>query len=365
MGHGMMGRAVVSFVGLVVGLAGAASVAVAQEYDIDWVSFGYGGNPASRDPWGGLVDGRGSVAYEYRMGRYEITTGQWMEFVNTFSTQSDDMALFGEPFTWGATIDWSYDGPGFLWKLSNGIEHAEMVPVHGISWRLAAMYANWRHNGMSSDLSAIEDGAYDTSTFTTNGGIFNDQLTHHPDARYWIPSLDEWVKAAHYDPDRYGNGQGGWWDYADGSDDPLYPGFPGEGETSATLDWDGAYLPLGSYTDAQSPWGLFDVSGGTMEWTEEATSDRRFRWLDGAPVFHPADFLLIDRVDQMADGRPEAGGIVHGLRLASTVPAPSWTGILAMAGGFALTRRRRSRWNGGVAREQSHPAKCDWMWALG
>lgn len=332
--------------GLLAGLGLATSAAGAQTYEIDWVTIGDVGNPAYQGSDGNLIDDRGSVGYEYRIGRYEITTGQWMEFVNTFSTQSDDMALFGEPSVWGATIDWSYGGPGFRWKLNGSLDNPEMVPVHGLSWRMAAMYANWMHNDRSSDLSAIENGAYDTSTFTTNNdGTFNDQLTRNPDARFWIPSLDEWVKAAHYDPNKNGAGQGGWWDYPDGSDDPLYPGFPGEGETSATLDWDGAYLPLGSYADVQSPWGLFDLSGGTMEWTEEATSDRRLRWLDGAPVFYPEDFLLIDRIDQMADGVPGSQAPVHGFRVAGAIPAPSAAAYLVMAGGLALTRRRRSQCN--------------------
>ena len=86
--------------------------------------------------------------------------------------------------------------------------------MNGITWRTAAKFSNWLHNDKASSIAALQDGAYDTSTFTTNPNqTFNDQLTHHPVAKFWIPTLDEWIKAAHYDPNRYGPGEGGYWEY--------------------------------------------------------------------------------------------------------------------------------------------------------
>ncbi len=345
MKHGLftnsLARSLGFIAGLGVGLGLAAGAALGQGYDIDWVTIGDVGNPAYENQFGGIVDGRGSVGYEYRIGRYEVTTSQWMEFVNTFSTQSDELRNFGRPSYWGATPDGSYDGPGIRWKLNNAIEHAELLPVHGIDWREAAMLANWLHNNKSSDLSAIENGAYDTSTFTRNNdGSFNDQLTRSPDARFWIPSLDEWAKAVHYDPDRFGFGQGGWWEQPNGTDTELLPGLPGRGQTSASLEDAGLNIPLGAYLDVQSPWGLFDVSGGTLEWTEEATNDRQFRWADGAPTRAGEDFLLVDRADQMADGRPWIGGLRYGIRLAAAVPAPGTSLLLALTLPYLLRRQR-------------------------
>lgn len=275
-----MVRFLVIFVAI--GLAASArAVAAPGGEDIDWVVIGDPNNVAYHNQWGGVVDGRGSVPYEYRIGRYEVTTAQWMEFVNTFSTQSDDMRHFGIPFSWGAIADGEYNGPGTRWKINPWMPDAASHPVHGIDWRIAARFCNWLHNGKSSDLSTIEDGAYDAGTFSLNGdGTFNDQATRHPGARFWIPSLDEWAKAAHYDPNYDGPGRGGWWIYPGGSDDALVPGHPGEGDTSATLYLEGEHIPLGAYGHVASPWGLLDLSGGTMEWTEEMSSDRKFPWAD-------------------------------------------------------------------------------------
>src|SRR5690606_38351242 len=104
-----------------------------------------------------------------------------------------------------------------------------------------------------------------------------------------IPTLDEWLKAAHYDPNRYGEGEEGWWIYSHRSDDPPIPGPPGEGETSAGYrlpQFRHFDIPLGAYPDTLSPWGLLDVTGGTEEWTEETFeeiySERRIRWAEGA-----------------------------------------------------------------------------------
>src|SRR5690606_21628647 len=114
---------------------------------------------------------------------------------------------------------------------------------------------------------------------------FTDQATRSPGAKFWIPSLDEWIKAAHYDPDRWRDGEAGYWRYSHTSDDPPIPGAPGEGQTSAGYDPPGVdeafYIPLGSYPDVQSPWGLLDTTGGAAEWTEEIHA-QTFRRADGA-----------------------------------------------------------------------------------
>lgn len=79
-----------------------------------------------------------------------------------------------------------------------------------------------------------------------------------------------------------------------------------------------------------------------MEWTEEMSSDRKFPWADGAPVFAFEDYLVIDRVDQMAMERPWVGGIWMGLRVASAVPAPHSVGMAIVAVGWCMCRHRRN-----------------------
>jgi formylglycine-generating enzyme required for sulfatase activity len=271
-----------------------------------------------------------------------------MQFVNTFS-QGGEPDGFALPTRWGAVEDPNYHGPGRQYILNPGHPNAGMQPVFGLTWRESAQYCNWLCNNQSSDPISLTNGAYDTSTFTYNpGGTFNDQLTHNPGSRFWIPTFDEWIKAAHYDPNRNGPGQSGWWQFDTSSDVAPVPGAPGVGQTSAgyILPGDGAMdIPLGSYPSTLSPWGLLDTSGGTSEWTEETFfnvyGQNRWRWADGSVAGRVAG-LERDRVGQGALDIPEFMGW-DGLRIASAVPSPSAGALWGGSCVAVLMRRTRPR----------------------
>ncbi|MBC7835495.1 MAG: SUMF1/EgtB/PvdO family nonheme iron enzyme [Phycisphaerales bacterium] len=226
-----MNRLTLAMVFLVAGFSVQAAKAQAPDYDFQWATIGDLGNPAfpGPSPYGPpYAEGRGSVGYTYRISRLEVTTGQWLEFANTINALPDAPSFFAEPYLWGAEIDPLYNGPGHQWRLRN-VPSAGMLPVAGISWRDAGRYCNWLHNGKQASLGALVTGAYDTATWGDDGPLFTDDPTHLPGAQFWIPTLDEWMKSARYDPNRFGQGQGGWWMYAGMSDVPLISGAPGEG----------------------------------------------------------------------------------------------------------------------------------------
>lgn len=316
-------------------------------YDFQFATVGNTGNAPIPDE--GLTQGRGRVDYAYRISKLEITTGQWLEFVNTYSTRSNDMAWFGAPTYWGAGLDDNYSGPGVRWKL-NDAPQSSMRPVFGITWREAAQYCNWLCNRKAPTLAAIANGAYDTSTF---GGQFStgytDQATHNPNAEYWIPTLDEWLKAAHYDPNKNGDGVGGWWQSAGRTDTPLTPGLPGIGQTSAAYDGfefgsleAPTLVPLGAYADVTSAYGLWDCSGGTSEWTEDWLwgDQRQHRIIDGGKAGSPFwENRLFDTLTNFAAESPDST-FGYGFRIASSVPTPS-SAMLAAAAASLIPRRRR------------------------
>ncbi|MCA9312029.1 MAG: SUMF1/EgtB/PvdO family nonheme iron enzyme [Phycisphaerales bacterium] len=305
------------------------------DYDFDWVTIGDVGNIGydGPDDYNLKVAGRGSVHYEYRIARLEVTTGQWLEYVNTFSTQSDDLASFSQPSLWGAERDRTYTGPGRRYVLSDKPDAASL-PVFGLSWYEAATYTNWLHNDKASSMESLITGAYDSTTWGVDpDGNPTDAPTHLPGAKFWIPTLDEWLKAAHYDPNKNGPGSPGWWLRGHRSDTPTLPGLPGIGESSAGLDIDDGFqpfdIPLGAYSNIVSPWGLFDVSGGSEEWVEdyyspdpgdlppEPPTDRIFL---GAEAGVGDTWALWERADLFSTTRPS--GNAGGLRIASTVPSP-------------------------------------------
>lgn len=360
-----------------------AGVQITSTYGIEFATVSGANNPGI--PWDTLhsgldqapfqLQGRGSVSHDYRIARSETTTSQWMAFINTFAGRSDyptqirdviGFELRFGPHFWGAAPDPRYNGPGFQYTLDTTSPASGMQPVGGISWRAAAMYCNWLHNGQSSDWSTLLDGAYDVATFGRSAQEplnYTDAPGHRPDARFWIPTLDEWMKAAYYDPNRAGPGQGGWWRYVNRSDAPPTVGPPGTGTTSAGLyDYQNntpAFwsLPLGSYPDQQSAFGLFDTSGGASELGEDYYDPNRYdppryesRYLFGAhigiqrvdPGFEQYVYGdLASRFNNAIGGTdPSGGNLVNGLRVVAAIPAPAtWTMMFAMITSYSFRKR--------------------------
>jgi len=288
------------------------------------------------------------VPWLYRMGRTEVTTATWVEFFNAVYARATPLAVNNvwlfEPVDWGAEIDPTYNGPGMKWRVSPSIPSAAMLPANSISWRVAAVLCNWLHNDKSSAPSAFTNGAYDTMTFgydTT--GRFTDQGVHNPNARYWIPTLDEWLKASYFDPNKDGLPQGGWWRSPNASDNPLIYGPPGQGQANAlfNLPNDGQWrIPLGAYPDTRTAFGLLDVSGGTQEWTEwDPFGEHTSRSMQGSAAGSTGGAPILDRPDSISGAPPFAVADTFGFRLASSIPTPA--SLIFLLGVLFQPRRRQ------------------------
>src|SRR5215831_9209370 len=108
-------------------LAAPGALAQVDWTGIDFVTVGAPNNPAyNRDDPQGLITGRGSTSSDFRIGRYEITTSQWMEFYNTFKARSDAVpdSILPPPQIWGAQVDPNYTGPGTRYQLIPGDPNA-------------------------------------------------------------------------------------------------------------------------------------------------------------------------------------------------------------------------------------------------
>lgn len=296
-----------------------------------------------------LVNGRGGVNYQYSIGRTEVPTSIWAEFFNAaMDRPADDRIPFVvAPTFWGGVADAPTSPEGQRWTVPVG---NEMRPVGNITWRTAAIFCNWLHNGKATTREAFLSGAYDVGTFGFQGAIFTDQLAHSPGAKYWIPTWDEWLKAAHYDPDKLNTdgSTGGWWQYSNGSDTAYTYGPPGSGQANAGFNTPTPFsILLGSYPDVQSPWGLLDVAGGTTEWTESIrtiTTGQRYRIHDGSHWDEDAfQAQLADRLREYGAEFPHIPALEYGLRIASVVPAAytcAPVGVFLVALG---ARRKRPR----------------------
>lgn len=332
---------------LCVALGGGLAIGqVDPNSGIDFVRIGAVGNA----PWpgngtvGDMAIGRGSVGYEYSIGKFEITTSQFVEFMNAaFDRPANDRIPFlSVPTTWGAAGTTPNTPGGARWAVPAG---NEMRFVGNVSWRMAAIYCNWLCNNRSTDRSAFLSGAYDVSTFGLGPNGFTDQETRTPGARYFVPSWDEWLKAAHFDPNRNGPGQGEWWTYPHMSDSPLIYGRPGVGQANAGFGFDPTIL-LGAYPNVQSPWGLLDVAGGTREWTEGilgAAGLHEWRINDGSAwVDSGGGARGIDAVLFPGGDTPNTSTFDYGFRIASSIPAPGSCAIGVAVLAWSARRRRKT-----------------------
>ncbi|MFT5422845.1 MAG: hypothetical protein ACI89L_000614 [Phycisphaerales bacterium] len=312
----------------------AASAQTLPDYGFDWATVTDVGNRDTNATEAPLFDGHsvGGVNYTYRISKTEMTAGQWFEFVNAYTPYYD-----GNPGLTTFKGQWiGYDSINGTHYLNPAAENFATV----VNWRLAARYCNWLHNGKVNEQWAFESGAYDTSTFGVDeNNDLTDQRERSPGAKFWIPSLDEWVKAMYWDPAKdNGEGEelGGYWKYPTSSDEVPVSGVPGVGETSAGTR---TVFDVGSYTDVTSPWGLFDGSGGEREWLETLTAGNTFRMLAGTDYLSSADSIaLTDRIDKV-----DAASVLFAsgtLRIAGIVPSPG-TSVLVAAGAVFFARRRR------------------------
>ncbi len=258
-------------------LAACCAPALAQrglpDFPLDFVTVGAPGNAPVVLPQqngNGPPIEMGQVNYSFRVTRTEVTKQQWLGFIDAYRPYLGPED-YGDPQFSGRAATYAGIGPDGLpgyQVLSPETLDRPVTP----SWEYIARYMNWMHNGANPIHEAtFEDfntGAYNMDAFGTDQAVVRQE-----GARYFMPNYDEWTKAVYYDPDRYGEGQGGYWTYPNQSDTPPVPGAPGEGETSGGWAYrdDGgldAPPPVGAY-GVETPWGLLDASGGESEWLED------------------------------------------------------------------------------------------------
>lgn len=283
----------------------------------------------------------GRVDYEYQISRTETTGAEWLEFVQAYAPYVNPNEANFTEFT-STRVRATEVSPG-VWEYS--LRSGGANRAAGVGWRYAARYVNWLHNNKGLDQASFESGAYDTSTFGGNlEDGYTDQHARSPGARYFLPTIDEWIKAAYWDPNRVDPviGDPGYWQFPNSSDTPLIPGVPGVGQTSAGQ---GGSFEVASYTSVQSPWGLWDLSGGATEWLETPALHEdgrlRGRWIKGTHAPSPPDPAVFeqDRIDWFSFIWPESS---QGVRIARAIPTPGVMVALSAFVSVVVLKRRRS-----------------------
>ena len=316
--------------GLLLALPNSSVAAVT----FDWAYVGNAGNAA--DP----STGRGSVNYGFAISRTEVTNAEYAEFLNTVA--ADDAFggvdptlynnLMGSASLGGITRSGS---PGtYSYSVRPNMANK---PVAYVSFFDAMRFVNWLHNGQVN--GGTESGVYEIGT-----GV--DEVRSE-NARFWIPSEDEWYKAAYHQPATQGGDTDDYW---------LYPTASNAAPTLATANLVGDITNPGANVanyDSASPWnglvttvasagpesssfyGTFDQAGNLSEWNEPVL-DSVLRGFRGG---NWASNSIGLRSDNRVGGLPAFENSVIGFRIA-TIPEPT-TATLLILGVMGATVRRR------------------------
>ena len=299
------------------------------------------GNPGNLDDTHG--DGYGSVAYPYRIGKYEVTAGQYTEFLNAVAADDTYGLYNGNMWSsdFGCKIVQSGSPGDYSYTVAADRENR---PVNYVSWGDAARFANWLHNGQltgAQDDDTTEDGAYLLNGATSRSALM--AVTRRSDAAWFLPTENEWYKAAYYDGAR-----SVYYDYPMGTDDEPDNGNPG-GDTGNTATYfDGDYTvssldyttPVGQFGLSNSPYGTFDQGGNLWEWNESVIIAGSTRGLRGGCRYDYSDKLSASYRSGGNGPTSELSSI--GFRVAS-VPEPDSITLLVcgLVAGWIWCRRRR------------------------
>jgi len=283
-----------------------------NQFEIDFVRIDQPDNPPDENP-----NPAGAVPYSYRIGKHEISE-QMIDKANALG---------------GLGITKDTRGPN--------------MPATSITWYEAARFVNWLNTSTGSapaykfnvlgnfQLWQPDDPGYDSTN-----------LYRNRNARYFLPSLDEWHKAAYYDPVA-----GHYWDYPTGSDDiPDGINFVGDPNFDAVFN-DGAFnAEPNEITNVGllSPYGTAGQAGNVREWVETAfdlgnnvpAEQRSARGGSWGGIY-----TLFNATNTLVGLTPAFDGDFVGLRVASAIPEPC--SILLLGIGlpvmWVLDQRRRTK----------------------
>lgn len=306
-------------------------------FEMEFVTIGDPGNPddpeAARRPAGG-------VDYEYRIGKFEVSLGQ----VRAGGFSGEDYLPQRRRPTSKTPIE------GFSWEaMARFVNGMNTVAGHHPAYKFSIQPGELGYDvNAPLELWAPGDLGYDPEN------PYRNRLAY-----YFLPSYDEWYKAAFYDPvaEVY-------YDYPTGSDMPPAPVVSGTAPNTVVY---GNPDPVTGSADIDqagglSPYGVMGMGGNVSEALETQLNS-----LNDDPAAHKMriggryDSVPLEIIRSASVGQvPFGGGPTVGFRVAS-VPEPSALVTAALGAlGLLLAASRRA-----AASAASPPARSKKRWNSG
>jgi formylglycine-generating enzyme required for sulfatase activity len=336
--------------------AGAVALVVfgllstASADDFTWQTVGSIGNAAN--PTTGL----GRVTENFKISAYETTIAQYADFLN--GSYAGKQGLYGvfntnigakttnDPPN-GVGITQSGSAGNFTYSVVSGYASK---PVNNINWFSAARFVNWYANEKSGAATATETGSYTLVGGQTSGSI----AARNAGAKIFLPSADEWTKAAFYSPATQSYTK--WPTQSDTIPTATLPTANEQITAANTANYNpqitGVITKMtnvGTYVNTTSTYGLFDMTGNVTEMTDTAKSGdaEKFQAFSGSWASNATELNNLFNSDKTGDFRPsDVERATIGFRVAAVaVPEPGNMVAAAMgiAGlvGVQLAKRRK------------------------
>ena len=299
---------------------------------IPTVTVGDAGNAAD-------TTGYGAVSQAYNIAVTEVNLFQYTAFLNAVAA-TDTYSLYNPNMGTDLNIA-GITQSGSSGSYSYAVTGSGNRPVTYVSWFDAARFANWVHNGATNGAST-EDGAY-----TLAGAMSGVGISKNAGATYWIPSENEWYKAAYY---KGGGTNAGYWLYATQSNSApgntigagsnqanCYDGDHSVTQSSSFSASQNYLTDGGAFSSSGSYYGTFDQGGNVWEWNDAV--------IDPSRGLRGGSWFSSDSGSQSSGSRiflpPTVENFAFGFRVAS-VPEPSTALLMTLGGaGWLLWRRRK------------------------
>jgi hypothetical protein len=258
---------VLTFTTAQVGAPGNPSVGIVPFTDAIYRSCSEA--PQPKGPRAPVCQPVGEVDYGYGVAKLEVTVAQWVAFLNTVDPAGlNKHRLYSETesgMAWPrfGQVNFSSNAPvGRHYSLA-APEWADK-PYGFANFLRTARFVNSLYNGTVLSKRSSSEGGFDYVTYRvrisrqTERGMYDMRkrsMTRDRKSGFVVPSQDEWIKSAYYDPS--GGGTYSYWKY------PTNPGVFGDNTATApvqaTLDpasgdvTNAASQPLAIYHASKTP----------------------------------------------------------------------------------------------------------------
>ena len=281
----------------------------------------------------------GSVSYTYNIGECDVTDTQYCTFLNAVDpTGGNTLGLYDSSATdaeYGVTLN-SAASNGSKYSVISGYAN---MPVVDVTFWDTLRFANY-----------LDDGNTETGAYTLLGGAPTPSnastVTRNLGATVWLPSENEWYKAAYYNPVNatystyatqsntvLGNV------ISSGPNEANYYTLNGYSVTqSSSYDLSQNYLTAAeTFSGSVSYCGTYDQSGDAWNWTDTSTGSSLV--LRGGSWWNYSN-AMTSSVSINDDSSFENNSV--GFRVASeAVPEPSTWAMMTVGVASLLAFRRR------------------------